>query len=46
MMTGMVAYGPWNDEFVVVKPGEAIRYEHFPKKRRVIDQHSREIEIA
>lgn len=22
-------YGPWDDEFVVVKPGETIRYEHF-----------------
>ncbi len=22
-------YGPWDDEFVVVPPGEAIRFEHF-----------------
>jgi hypothetical protein len=22
-------YGPWDDDFVVVKPGEVIRYEHF-----------------
>jgi hypothetical protein len=22
-------FGPWDDEFVVVQPGEAIRYEHF-----------------
>ncbi len=22
-------YGPWDDEFIVVQPGEAIRHEHF-----------------
>lgn len=25
-------YGPWDEEFVVVGPGEAIRFEHFFKK--------------
>lgn len=30
-------FGPWDDEFVVVPPGESIRYEHFfsPKPERV-----------
>jgi len=22
-------FGPWDDDFVVVPPGETIRYEHF-----------------
>ena len=30
-------FGPWDDEFVVVPPGESIRYEHFfpPEPERV-----------
>ena len=28
-------FGPWDDDFVVVPPGEAIRYEHFfPEEMR------------
>lgn len=28
-MIRKMIFGPWDDEFVVVKPGEAIRYNHF-----------------
>jgi hypothetical protein len=32
--------GPWDDEFVVVQPGETIRYEHFFRSARASEKPS------
>lgn len=31
-MVKKLIFGPWDDEFVVVEPGEAIEYKHFAQK--------------
>jgi hypothetical protein len=27
-----IVHGPWDDEFVIVSPGQVIQYEHFFRK--------------